>query len=214
MRICLISRVSSRICLWEDIDVQIHKRKYVVFVLALACVWRLVGCADKSGGTTTSGYKNFEAENVSKLIVISVEGKRFEVTDTDTVRKITENIESIQFEKGESSENTNGFGPFIQWFDTNDNLIERISVMAEEIIIYDGFFGTDTDVPSPLDGVSMEVTEHSDTSVAIRITNNMEMNIECGFDFHLKMLDEETDEWRDLHPPLKIGGRIHGVVCF
>lgn len=119
-------------------------KKYIVFVFALVYVWSLVGCTNKSDGTTSSVHR-FAFENVSKLVVISVDGKRFEVTDTDTVQQITENIESIQFEKGESSENTNGFGPFIQWYDANDNLMESISVMGEQTIIYDGFFWTATD---------------------------------------------------------------------
>ena len=119
-------------------------KRYIAFLFAFVYVLSLVGCASKSDGTTSS-YHSFEFENVSKLVVISVDGKRFEVTDTDTVQQITDNIESIQFEKGESSENTNGFGPFIQWYGANDNLIESISVMGEETIIYDGFFWTATD---------------------------------------------------------------------
>ena len=56
----------------------------------------------------------------------------------------------------------------------------------------------DTDEPSSLDGVTMEVTEYSDTSVTVRITNDTDMNIRCGSDFYLKILDEETGEWWDL----------------
>lgn len=51
----------------------------------------------------------------------------------------------------------------------------------------------DTDVPSLLDGVTMEVTEYSDTRVTVRITNDTDMNIRCGSDFHLKILDEESE---------------------
>ena len=58
---------------------------------------------------------------------------------------------------------------------------------------------TDTDISSSLDGVTMEVTEYSDTSVTVRITNDTDMNIRCGGeDFCLKILDGETGEWRDL----------------
>lgn len=56
----------------------------------------------------------------------------------------------------------------------------------------------DTDVLSPLDGVPMEVTECSNTSVTIKITNDTDKDIECGSDFCLKMQDEETGEWREL----------------
>lgn len=54
------------------------------------------------------------------------------------------------------------------------------------------------DVLSPLDGVTMEVTECSDTSVTVKITNDTDKDIECGSDFCLKMQDEETGEWREL----------------
>ena len=56
----------------------------------------------------------------------------------------------------------------------------------------------DIDVLSPLDGVTMEVTECSNTSVSIKITNDTDKDIECGSDFCLEMQDEETGEWREL----------------
>ena len=114
-------------------------RKLVALFFVLVCVFSLAGCASKPE------YKNFEFENVSKLIVISVDGKRFEVNDTETVQQITENIVSIQFEKGKSNKNTDGFGPFIQWYDAKDNLIESVSIMGKQTILYDGFFWTATD---------------------------------------------------------------------
>lgn len=55
-----------------------------------------------------------------------------------------------------------------------------------------------TDVLSPLDGVTMEVTECSDTSVTVRIVNDTDKDIQCGEDFCLEMQDEETGEWREL----------------
>ena len=56
----------------------------------------------------------------------------------------------------------------------------------------------DIDVLSPLDGVTMEVTECSNTSVSIKITNDTDKDIECGSDFCLEMQAEETGEWREL----------------
>ncbi len=56
----------------------------------------------------------------------------------------------------------------------------------------------DTDVLSQLDGVTMEVTECSDTSVTVRIVNDTDKDIQCGEDFCLEMQDEETGEWREL----------------
>lgn len=56
----------------------------------------------------------------------------------------------------------------------------------------------DTDVLSPLDGVTMEVIECSDTSVTVRITNNTDKDIQCGDAFYLEIQDEKTGEWRKL----------------
>lgn len=130
------------------------RKHLIALALALACLLGLVGCAGKpdettsyeyksfADETTSHEYKSFAFENVSKIVVTSIEGRKLEVTDVDTVQKITKNIASVQFEKGESSENYNGFGPFVDWYDTNGNYIEGISVMAGETIIYDGFFWT------------------------------------------------------------------------
>lgn len=90
--------------------------------------------------------------------------------------------------------------------------IETISVMSNDTIIYNSYFWTaingsiDMEVinailstdTSLLDGVTMEVTECSDTSVTVKITNDTDKDIECGEDFCLKMQDEETGEWREL----------------
>ena len=56
----------------------------------------------------------------------------------------------------------------------------------------------DADVLFPIDGVTMEVLDCTDTSVTIRITNDTDKDINCGTDFHLNMLDEKTGEWREL----------------
>ena len=127
------------------------------------------------------------------------------------MQQITDNITSIQFERGESSEDTNGFGPMISWYDTNGEVIESISVMSNDTIIYNNYFWTavngsiDMEVinatlsadTSLLDGVTMEVTECSDTSVTVRIVNDTDKDIQCGEDFCLEIQNEETGEWRE-----------------
>ena len=51
--------------------------------------------------------------------------------------------------------------------------------------------------PSPLVGITMEVTEYSDTNVTVRITNDTDKDIQCGANFCLEMQDEKTGEWRE-----------------
>lgn len=111
-------------------------KKLITFVLIMIV---LVGCEQQKE------LKTFELENVHKIVVLSVDGQQIEITDTDNVQKLTENISAIQFEKAESSKDSNGFGPIVQWYDANDNMIEVISIMGDESIIYNNFFWTAKD---------------------------------------------------------------------
>lgn len=114
-------------------------KKLITLVLTLIFVLALAGCGQHKE------HKSFEIENAHKIVVISVDGQRVEITDTDAIQKITENIVSIQFEKEESSKNTDGFGPIIQWYDSNNDVIEVISITGEKSIIYNNYFWTATD---------------------------------------------------------------------
>ena len=123
------------------------------------------------------GYvSNSTTGQVVKFIIIKVDGTETEILIAGN-KTISINGVSYRTEYA-STEALTSFAKDI------------LSSTTEEI-------GTDTDVPSLLDGVTMEVTEYSDTSVTVRITNDTDMDIMCGEDFCLKILDEETGEWRD-----------------
>ena len=79
------------------------------------------------------------------MAVISVDGRKVEITDADMIRRMTDMVTSIPFEKGESSKQSNGFGPILQWYDAGGNVVESISVMGEQTINYDGYFWTALD---------------------------------------------------------------------
>lgn len=70
------------------------------------------------------------------------------------------------------------------------------TIISEEVPGID--IDIDTDALSPLDGVTMKVTEYSDSSVTVRIVNDTDKDIMCGSDFCLEMQNEETGEWREL----------------
>ena len=117
-----------------------------VLTLLLVCMIVLAGCS------SSPEEKIFSLENFQKITVTSISGEKIEVIDEDIKQQITDNITSIQFERGESSIDTNGFGPMISWYNSNGNVIESISVMSNDTIIYDNYFWTavngsiDTDV--------------------------------------------------------------------
>lgn len=70
------------------------------------------------------------------------------------------------------------------------------TIISEEVPEID--IDIDIDALSPLDGVTMKVTEYSDSSVTVRIVNDTDKDIMCGSDFCLEMQNEETGEWREL----------------
>lgn len=113
-------------------------KKSITAGLALLCVCMII----LGGCSSSPETKTFSFESPQKITVTSISGEKMEVTDEDIIRQITDNITSIQFERGESSEDTNGFGSMISWYDTNGDVMETISVMSDDTIIYNSYFWT------------------------------------------------------------------------
>lgn len=106
-------------------------KKSIMGVLALLWVSMIV-----LGGCSSPKVKIFSLESPQKITVTSISGEKMEVADEDIIQQITDNITSIQFERGESSEDTNGFGPIISWYNSNGDVMETITVMSNDTIIY------------------------------------------------------------------------------
>lgn len=115
-------------------------RKYIVLVLALVCVLGLVGCSDKN--------MTFDIGEASKIELCSGnDGTMVEITDTEDILYITDNINSLTFSKGESSKDYSGWSYSLKWYDSEDNIMEEIVVMSEYQIDYKDYFykGMDAD---------------------------------------------------------------------
>ncbi|MEY8523382.1 hypothetical protein AALA90_10180 [Lachnospiraceae bacterium 38-10] len=113
-------------------------KKSITAGLALLCVCMII----LGGCSSAPETKTFSFESPQKITVTSISGEKMEVTDEDIIQQITDNITSIRFERGESSEDTNGFGSMISWYDTNGDMMETISVMSDDTIIYNSYFWT------------------------------------------------------------------------
>ncbi|MDE6664204.1 MAG: hypothetical protein K2K46_12805 [Lachnospiraceae bacterium] len=113
-------------------------KKSIMGVLTLlwVCMIVLAGCS------SSHEEKIFSLENFQKITVTSISGEKIEVIDEDIKQQITDNITSIQFERGESSVDTNGFGPMVSWYNSDGDVIETISVMSNDTIIYNNYFWT------------------------------------------------------------------------
>lgn len=108
-------------------------KRILASILVLACVLVLAGCASS---------KSFSFANVQKIVLTSIDGRQLEISDAETIRQITDNISALTFQKGRSSRNTNGFGPFVQWYDAEGKRLDAISVLDGQTIMYDDHFWT------------------------------------------------------------------------
>ena len=154
-------------------------KKEAGFFLAMMCVLILVGC-----GTSNNAEK--EENKISQSAVeesIASEEVNVVPASGDTQETVQDSQSAVD---GLSQPKENGY------VDNEEQANSDVNV--SEIIDNE----KDANVSSPLVGVTMDVTEYSDTSVSIRITNDTDKEIQCGSDFCLEMQDEETEEWREL----------------
>ncbi len=135
-------------------------KKAITAVLVLLCLVGMIilgGCSPKT--------QNFLIESPHKITITSISGENIEIIDEAIIQQVTNNITSIQFERGKSSKNTNGFGPIISWYDSNDDLIESISVMGDNTIMYNDYFWTVVDGSIDIENINELLSSHEVDSV-------------------------------------------------
>ena len=102
---------------------------FLVLVLALS----MVGCSEKS--------MKFNIGEASKIELRSgTDGTVIEITNTEYIKHITDNINVLTFSKGESSKNHSGWSYSLKWYDSENTLMEEIVVISEYQIDYNGYF--------------------------------------------------------------------------
>ena len=154
-------------------------KKEAEFFLAMMCVLTLVGC-----GTSNNAER---AENIISQSAVEESISSEEINVVSASGDTQEPVQDSQSAVDKLSQpKENGY------VDNEEQANSDVNV--PEIIDSD----KDANVFSPLAGVTMEVTEYSNTSVSVRITNDTDKDIQCGSDFCLEIQDEETEEWREL----------------
>ena len=154
-------------------------KKEAEFFLAMMCVLTLVGC-----GTSNNAER---AENIISQSAVEESIASEEINVVSASGDTQEPVQDSQSAVDKLSQpKENGYVDNEEQANSDVNVPEIID--SEK----------DANVFSPLAGVTMEVTEYSNTSVSVRITNDTDKDIQCGSDFCLEMQDEETEEWREL----------------
>ena len=107
-------------------------KKYISLVLALLCVFLFSACFDK---TIT-----FDVDEISKLRIKSPFGEVI-ITDNAFIHSITENINSLDFEK-KSATDEESYIYLLTWLDTNGDQIARVAITEENgsQISYNGYY--------------------------------------------------------------------------
>ena len=123
-------------------------KKYIALVLALVCVLGLAGCSDKN--------MTFDIGTANKINIKSgLTGDEVNIADNEFIQSITENINSLRFEKTSTTDGKVGYAYMLTWFDTDDNQIARITITDENgyQISHDGYYykvGADLNIDTAL----------------------------------------------------------------
>lgn len=98
--------------------------KKSIFILSLIIVLGLVGCSDKN--------LTFDIGEASKIHIKSgLSGDEVNITDKEFIQEITEDINSLRFEKTSTSNGKVGYAYMLTWLDTEDEPIARVMITDE-----------------------------------------------------------------------------------
>ena len=94
-------------------------KKFVASFLGLVLALSMAGCSEK-------GMK-FDIGEASKIELRSgTDGTVIEITNTEDIKHITDNINALTLSKGKSSKDYSGWSYSLKWYDLDNNLMEEI----------------------------------------------------------------------------------------
>ena len=105
-------------------------KKTLAIVICLVFILSLIGC----------GKKSFEIVGADKLTVLSgTTGESIEITNTDDIKFITDNINAQNYSKG-GKVHSSGWSYALQWFDRDGKMIDSLTLLDGYTVIYDGYY--------------------------------------------------------------------------
>lgn len=103
------------------------KAMYVICIFIILCT---VACSSRT--------HKFEIGDAAKLTVTSGNtGEKVEITDTESIRYITDNINGLTYSKGDKV-SSDGWSYALTWYDKDGNEQKKLTVLNEYTTIYDG----------------------------------------------------------------------------
>ena len=119
-------------------------KKFVASFLVLVLALSMVGCSEKS--------MKFEIGEASRIELRSgTDGTVAEITNTEDIKYITDNINALTFSKGRSSKDHTGWSYSLKWYGPENDLMEEIVVMGERQIDHKGYFYSSMEADHEID---------------------------------------------------------------
>ena len=104
--------------------------KKIALVVCAFIVICMVACSSRT--------HKFEIGDAAKIIVSSgTTGTQVEITDTENIQYITDNINDLTYSKGEKV-NSDGWSYALIWYDKDGNEQKKLTVLNENTVIFDG----------------------------------------------------------------------------
>ena len=110
-------------------------RKIIILVLALTCMLGLAACNGRN--------LRFDIGVANSIHIKSgLTGDEINITDEEIIQSITQDINSLRFEKTSKSDGKVGYVYMIKWFDADGEQMESITITEENgyQISYEGYF--------------------------------------------------------------------------
>ena len=92
-------------------------RKITIFVLALVCILELAACTVRN--------LRFDIDVANSINIKSgLTGDEINITDKEIIQSITQDINSLRFEKTSKSDGKVGYVYMVKWFDADGKQME------------------------------------------------------------------------------------------
>lgn len=85
--------------------------------------------------------RSFQIGEAARMTLTSgATGETVELTDPEAIRAVTDNIESIRFQRCRSSGKSTGWSYAIRWYDAGGAVLEDMVIQSSGMINVDGWF--------------------------------------------------------------------------
>ena len=122
--------------------------KKIVLIVCVFIVLCTVACSSRT--------HKLEIGDAAKIIVSSgTTGEQVEITDTESIQYITDNINGLTYSKGEKV-NSDGWSYALTWYDKDGNEQKKLTVLNEYMVIFEGRYYKGIEADYEIDLVFLE----------------------------------------------------------